>query len=124
MEQAMTMMTNNDRIETEVRKTMEVLDNLPRLQAHYLFGARVMERISHETLTGPQETVSAMRGVKLGLMVFLLIVNIGSALVLMLSNGTEQTFSKQDTIESLTNEYSSPALSYYLDNDNIEESNE
>lgn len=120
----MTMMNRNDRMETDVRKTMEALDNLPRLEAHYLFRARVMERISHEASIRAGEASTSMRSVKLALMAFLLIVNIGSALVLMLSNGTEQTFSKQDTLESLTYEYSSPALSYYLENDSIEESNE
>ncbi len=120
----MTMIKNKDHIHTEVRETMEAFDNLPELKAHYLFRARVMERISHEVLTHARETNSATHGLKLALMAFLLIMNIGSALVLMLSNGSEQTFTKQETIESLTNEYSSPALSYYLDNDNIEESGE
>ena len=116
----MTMMNRND-INTEVRKTIEVLDNLPRVEAHYLFRARVMEKISHEASIHPGGTNTPMRSMKLALMAFLFIINIGSALVLMLSNGSEQTFSKQDTLESLAYEYSSPALSYYLENGSIEE---
>lgn len=122
----MTMMHKNDHIETEVRQTVEVLDNLPHLEAHYLFRTRVMERISNEAPTRPGEAGSSLiPGLKFAFMALLLIINIGSALALMLPNVDQQAFiSKQDTFESLTNEYSSPALSYYLDNDNIEESNE
>ena len=84
-----------------------------------------MERISNETPTRRGEAGgSPIPGLKLAFMAVLLIINLGSAFVLMLPNGDQQAFSKQDTFESLTNEYSSPALSYYLDNDNIEESNE
>ena len=121
----MTMMNKNDHIENEVRKTIEVLDNLPRLETHHLFRARIMERISHEALVRPREAGgSPVLTLKLAFMAVLLIINIGSAFVFMFPNGDEQTFSKQDTLESLTSEYSNPALSYYLDNDNIEESNE
>ncbi|UZJ41016.1 hypothetical protein OO006_11760 [Prosthecochloris sp. SCSIO W1101] len=119
------MMNQKAHIDTQVQKTIEALDNLPQLKAHYLFRTKVMERISQEALTHPQQANPAMQSVKFALMAFLLIINIGSALVLMLSNDTEQTLSKQDTLESLTNEYSNPALSYYLDNDNsVEDPNE
>ena len=118
------MMNKKDHIDTEIRKTMEVLENLPDLKTSYLLRARLMERISHETSQSFHEVNSAARGLKLALMALLLIINIGSALVLMLSNGNEQMLTKNDILESLTNEYSNPALSYYLDNDSIEETNE
>ncbi|MCG8376036.1 MAG: hypothetical protein MI702_06100 [Chlorobiales bacterium] len=114
-------MDTNDHIAAEVRKTINILDNLPELEASYLFRAHLLERIAHE----PAKAVnSATSGLKLALMAFLLIVNIGSALVLMLSNGNEQMFSKHDILESLTDEYSSPALSYYLENDSAEDTND
>ncbi len=117
-------MNKNDRITAEVRKTIEMLDNLPELKAHYLFRANLIEKIAHGAAQPAQEVRLSAGGLKLALMVFLFIINIGSALFLMLSNDSEQIFSKSDMLESLTNEYSSPALSYYLDNDSIGETNE
>lgn len=117
-------MNKNDHIDAAVKKTIEVLDKLPEVEAHHLFRARVMERISHEALMRSRDANSAMQGLKLALIAFLLIINIGSALLLMLPDGKEQLFSKNDMLESLTNDYSSPALSYYLDSDGIEETNE
>lgn len=118
-------MHKNDHIETEVRKTIEVLDNLPSLETHYLFRTRVMERLSNETPIRPGEAgASLIPNLKFAFMAALLIVNVGSAFFLMLPNNDQQVFSRQDTYENLIKEYSSPALSYYLDNDNIEESEE
>lgn len=117
-------MNKIDHIEAEVRETMEVLDRLPEVEPHYLFRARLLERIGHEAEQPFHRVRPSSGGLKLALMAFLLIINIGSALLLMFSNGNEPAFSKTDMFESLTSEYSSPALSYYLDNDSIEDTGE
>lgn len=114
-------MNTNDHIANEVRKTINVLDNLPELETPYLFRAHLLERIAHEPA---REVNSTTRSLKFALMALLLIVNIGSALVLMLPSGNEQMLSKHDILESLTNEYNSPALSYYLENDSTEGTND
>ncbi len=119
------MTHTNDHRETEVLKTLGVLDNLPRLEADYLFRARVMERISNDADLGAGRTNVSVRGMKFAFMALLLFVNIGSGLMFMLSEKTEQILAgKQETIENLVYEYSSPALSYYLENDSLEETDE
>ncbi|NEX14319.1 MAG: hypothetical protein C1941_06460 [Prosthecochloris sp.] len=117
-------MHTTDHIETEVRKTLALLDTLPELESHHLFRARLFERIEHEAAGPYHERHSTAGGLKLALMVFLFVINIGSVFVLMQSNTSEQMLSKQEVIQSLTNEYNSPALSYYFDNDSVEEKNE
>ncbi len=121
----MSMTQHNDRIETEVRETLELLDTLPRLEADHLFRARVLQRISNDTDLSAGRANVPVRGMKLAFMALLLFVNVGSGLVLMLSEKTEQTLvGRQETIESLVYEYSNPALSYYLENNSLTDTDE
>ncbi|MCW8819091.1 MAG: hypothetical protein OQK61_02100 [Ignavibacteriaceae bacterium] len=117
-------MHTNDHIKTEVRETLALLDTLPELEPHYLFRARLFERIEHETAGAFHERHTTAGGLKFAFMAFLFVINIGSVFVLMQSNTNEQMLSKQEVIQSLTNEYNSPALSYYFDNDSVEDKND
>ncbi len=117
-------MAINNTVEQEVRKTMGLLDNLPELKAHYLFRAHLMERIEEEK---PQTAVGryvANYGMQLALIVFLFLINIGSVIALTRSNDSEPMLGKHQLIESMTNEYSSPTLSCYLDNSGLAETND
>ncbi|WP_237073401.1 hypothetical protein [Prosthecochloris sp. GSB1] len=113
------MNKKNDRITEEIRKTMEVLNNLPELEAHYLFRARLMETVSRSGPISSVKLSNAAYGFKLALVALLLAVNIGTAMLFMgpAANDSEPAFSRNDMLESLKNDYGSPALSYYTEND-------
>ncbi len=116
-----------DRITEDIRQTIAVLDSLPEIEAHYLFRARLMEQVSHGAASpSPGAYSSAAYGLKLALVALLLLVNIGTALLFTRSASTESEnmFSRNDMLESLTSDYGSPALSYYLENNGGTDSDE
>lgn len=115
----MEMNKRTDRITEEVRKTMEVLDGLPDLEAHYLFRARLMETVSRTGPTPAGKLSNAAYGLKLALVALLLAINIGTAMLFMGPDmsDSEPAFSRNDMLESLKNDYGSPVLSYYTEND-------
>lgn len=123
----MEMNKRTDRATEEIRKTIAVLDNLPELDTHYLFRARLMEQVSRgATSSSPGVYFSAAYGLKLALVALLLLVNIGTAFLFTRSASTdsERMFSRNDMLESLTSDYGSPALSYYLENNGGTDSDE
>ncbi|MBO8091931.1 MAG: hypothetical protein J7D60_01295 [Prosthecochloris sp.] len=111
---------NRDSAEQDVRTTLGLLDSLDHIEPHHLFRARVMKRIDEENSSLHRLPFNARHGVKMALMALLLAVNAGSAFLVMQSTGENRAVDKDEVIASLSSEYSSPALSYYIDRGNEE----
>ncbi len=105
----------DDRIEHEVHTTLQILDNLPQLEAHHLFRVHLMNRIEQQKPGLLPMPHMASYGLKMALMGLLVVVNIGTAFLFMQPAQGPGMLSKNDMLERLSSEYSSPALSYYID---------
>lgn len=110
------MMHNKDTlIRNEADKTLLMLDDLPELTPHHLFRVRVMETIERQHPVLLHAPVMARQGVKMALMALLAAINIGTGFLIARSVQEKPMVSKHEVIESLSSEYSSPALSYFID---------
>jgi len=109
------MQKRDKRIDDQVRTTLEILDNLPQLKAHHLFRVHLMNRIEQNSPGMLHMPYMAGYGLKMALMALLVVINIGTAFLFMQSGNDSAMISENDMLERLNNEYSSPALSYYLD---------
>lgn len=108
-------------IKLEAEKTLAMLDSLPRLEAHHLFRARVLERLAEEAGTPANQAFMNSYVVKMALMLMLLAVNIVTALLIMQPAEEESMLSRSDMLEIISDDYGSPAISYYLQDTRQEE---
>ncbi|RXK88671.1 hypothetical protein EST62_02080 [Chlorobaculum sp. 24CR] len=106
----------------EVNKTLELLDQMPRVEVNHLFRARLMQRIDAME-TGKSSGTALFGGAlspKLAFMTLLLVLNVASALMLFMHETPQATGSSGTIAESLSEDYGGPALSYYDDQSAIE----
>jgi hypothetical protein len=105
------MNSNTEQRRAEAMKTMRILDELPRIEPHHLFRARLLERIESENAGA--SVVSGLNP-RLAFFSLLLAINIAMGTVLLLDRDTRPSMQGGDAIaESYGDEYGSPALSYY-----------
>ncbi|MEI8033040.1 MAG: hypothetical protein WCH05_06830 [Chlorobiaceae bacterium] len=110
------MKQHNEHIEAEVRKTMQLLDQMEPIAVHHLFRARLMERIGREF--GGEAAPSAggfLRhlDLRLAFMTVLVIVNLGSAALSLQEGGNYAASAVRDTLETASDDYSSQEFAYY-----------
>ncbi|TNJ36652.1 hypothetical protein [Prosthecochloris vibrioformis] len=108
-------------IEQEAAKTLAMLDSLPSLEAHHLFRARVLERLAEEAECPASPAFMNSYVVKMALMILLLAVNIVTAILIMQPAEEESMLSKSEMLEIISDDYGSPAISYYLQDSRQEE---
>lgn len=107
---------NSDMHSTEeARKTLALLETMRAPEAHHLFRARLMQRIEEEAARGGFGRSGAMASMnyRLAFMLLLIVINLGSALLVLLSQGTESTPSIGEMISSFGDDYSSSTFAYY-----------
>lgn len=100
----------------EVKKTLEVLDQMPRVEVNHLFRARLMQRIDAiETHKASGNALfNGALNPKLAFMALLLVLNIASGFMIFMHE--PQATGPAGTIaESFSEDYGGPALSYYDD---------
>ena len=105
------MNRSKEQRDAEVLKTMDILDNMPKVELHHLFRARLLERID---ATERSRAVSRGFSPRLAFFSLLLTVNVGMG-VLMFTHQDSSTITARngETAEAVSDEYGSPALSYY-----------
>ena len=105
------MNRSKEQQDAEVSKTMAILDNMPMVEPHHLFRARLLERID---ATQRSRAVAPGFSPRLAFFSLLLAVNVGMG-VLMFTHQESSTLTSRtgDTAESVSEDYGSPALSYY-----------
>ncbi|NTU94203.1 MAG: hypothetical protein HGB29_06575 [Chlorobiaceae bacterium] len=96
--------------DAEVKKTMNILDEMPRIEAHHLFRARLLQRIEASAQTA---STSAGFNPRLAFFSLLLLFNIAMGVLLFLHQDPQMTNRSSAIAESYNEEYGSPALSYY-----------
>ncbi|NTV02494.1 MAG: hypothetical protein HGB04_06870 [Chlorobiaceae bacterium] len=105
------MKISKEQLDTEVMKTLGILDNMPKVQPHHLFRARLLERIDAAAGSRPAAVGFNPRLAFFGL---LLSVNIGMGVLMFTRQDSATTAARSgDTAEAVGEEYGSPALSYY-----------
>jgi hypothetical protein len=118
MKKETTMKRPDEHRENEIRRTIAVLDDLPKLQASPLFRVHLMQRI--ET-SGNRPFWSAATGfpegikVKFAFAAILLAINITSATLFFTAGETLSLADAGETMEQLTEDYSGEELAYYVD---------
>ncbi len=105
------MNSSNEQRSAEAVKTMRILDELPRIEPHHLFRAHLLQRIESENA---RASVVAGLNPRLAFFSLLLAINIALGTMLFLDRDTRSSMQGGDAIaESYGDEYGSPALSYY-----------
>jgi hypothetical protein len=99
----------------EVDKTLRILDEMPNLEVHHLFRARLMQRIdSLETKNSSAFAFAGGFNPRFAFFGLLLILNIASAMLLFMHGTPQSTISVSGGLaESFSEDYGGPALSYY-----------
>ncbi|NTW93707.1 MAG: hypothetical protein HGB27_03375 [Chlorobiaceae bacterium] len=110
----------DEHIEAEIRRTLQVLDDLPNLQASPLFRVHLMQRIetSHLNASG-YGTFRQTEGfrMKFAVAAILLVINISSALLFFNSQEPLSLTDAGEAIEQLSDDYSGEELAYYVETD-------
>lgn len=105
------MNRSKEQRDAEVRKTMAILDNMPEVEPHHLFRARLLERID---ATQRSRAVAPGFSPRLAFFSLLLAVNVGMGVLMFTDRDTSTIPARSgDTAEAVSDEYGSPALSYY-----------
>ncbi|TCD48872.1 hypothetical protein [Chlorobium sp. N1] len=101
----------------EARKTMEILERMGGIEAHHLFRARLNERIERDSATGALGRTGAPRAAnyRLAFMLLLILINLGSALVVLIQNAGDSTPAISEMLSSFGDDYSSSTFAYYQD---------
>lgn len=112
------MKRSDENIEEQIRRTLAVHDDLPKLQVSPLFRVHLMQRI--DTERNRKAGTAAIRGtegfnIKLAFAVMLLVINISSTLLFFSSSDQLKLADAADALEQLTDDYSRPELAYYVE---------
>lgn len=106
----------NEQIETEVSKTMKLLDETETLTVHHLFRARLMQRLEQESEKGSERKNShfgTRLDFRLAFMAMLFIINLGSALLSLSNGGQPATTTLSELLDSQSDDYASQDFAYY-----------
>lgn len=105
------MNRSNDQQSAEVMKTMRILDELPRIEPHHLFRARLLERMESDNASA---SVATGFNPRLAFFSLLLAINIAMGTLLMLDHDARSALQGGDAVaESYSEDYGGLALSYY-----------
>ncbi|MBN1929598.1 MAG: hypothetical protein JW764_08670 [Chlorobiaceae bacterium] len=112
------MNRNSEHLEAEVSKTLELLDQMPKVQVSGRFRTQLLHRIDSMEHAGGAvgTTVLAVFSPKLAFLTLLLMLNIASAMLLFMNGGPQSATGISGTLaETFSDDYGGPALSYYDD---------
>jgi hypothetical protein len=105
------MNRTKEHLDAEVAKTMKILDEMPRIEPHHLFRARLLQRIE---AAGAADAPAGGFMPRLAFFSLLLAVNVGMGVLLFTHQDTQPTANRNGAVaESYSEDYGGPALSYY-----------
>ncbi|MBV5302910.1 MAG: hypothetical protein JZU70_01715 [Chlorobium sp.] len=113
MKQEKMMKKYNENIAAEVRRTMQLLDEVKPLEVHHLFRVRLMRRIEDELERRVKGRGNTRSEYKLAFLVMLLVVNLASALLLVKPDKDQAMVEAGQLAESQSDDYSSQEFAYY-----------
>jgi hypothetical protein len=116
MKQEYKMKQSYEKIEREVAKTMQLLDELKPLEVNHHFRARLMQRIDAECMEGSRQVKSGFSrylDARLAFMVLLVIINLGSALLSLQNSETQLSAGISEVIDSMSDDYTTQEFAYY-----------
>ncbi|NTW62873.1 MAG: hypothetical protein HGA46_02030 [Chlorobiaceae bacterium] len=114
MKQEKKMKNNIDKREEEVRKIMQLLDEMQPLKVSPLFRVHLMERIAAGSTKSRLETVHNFNP-RLAFAALLLVINISSAMLFFSSTERQSKETASNATETISDDYTSPALAYYTE---------
>ncbi|WP_157858176.1 hypothetical protein [Pelodictyon luteolum] len=99
----------------EVKRTMAVLDGIRPIGVHPSFRVRLMQRIEEESNAGALKTsgIGSRVNYRFALMLLLIIINLGSALIVLLQNAGDSAPAISEMLGSFGDDYSSSTFAYY-----------
>ncbi len=112
----MTRMSHNDmHTREEVKRTMAVLDGIRPIEVHPGFRVRLMQRIEEESNAGALTAngIASRLNYRFALMLLLIIINLGSALVVLLQNAGDSAPAISEILGNFGDDYSSSTFAYY-----------
>lgn len=104
------------KIEAEIAKTMQLLDEVQPLEVHHLFRVRVMERVERTFghTSGQMANIPGrMAGLRFACMTLLVVVNIGSTVLSFQNSKTLSKTGVSEFSESSGDDYSAQEFAYY-----------
>lgn len=110
------MKKSKEHIEAEIIRTLKILDDMQGIKAHHLFRAHLMQRVDETThhksvISG---SIAHSFNIRLAFIAALLLINIASAVLFVLSDNRQPMAAiTNNLLESFSEDYTSPALSYY-----------
>ncbi len=104
------MNRSKEQRDAEVMKTMGILDNIPSIKVNHLFRAHLLQRID---AAGESRSFAGGFNPRLAFFGLLLGINIAMGTLLFLHQEPQTTARPVATAESFSDDYGSPALSYY-----------
>jgi hypothetical protein len=110
------MKKSREHIEAEVMKTLKILDDMQDIRPHHLFRAHLMQKIEEETEKRFSSALprSISSNLRLAFIALLLLINITSALLFFGKDPLQPMAAiTGDQLETFSEDYASPALSYY-----------
>lgn len=97
--------------DAEVKKTLNILDEMPRIETHHLFRAHLLQRIEAESRN---RHVAGAFNPRLAFFSLLLAINIAMGMLMFMHHEPQTAMNRNGAFaESYTEDYGSPALSYY-----------
>jgi len=103
----------NEKIELEVCKTLEVLDEIKPLEVQHIFRVKLMQRIDVDLKQKSSNRVVSRFDYRLAYMVLLLIINLGSAFVSLRQNADQSMKNIVQLADIQSDDYPAQEFAYY-----------
>jgi hypothetical protein len=112
-----TMKKSNVNIETEIDRTLNLLDEMKPLEVNHFFRVRLMQRIEQESEQRSNK-LAIGRGVgkidlRFAFMALLIIINVASAIVSFIHTDSPVRSGISEMLDSQGYDYARPAYAYY-----------
>jgi len=110
------MKKQQEHIEREVGKTMQMLDELKPLEVHHQFRVRLMQRVEGEFGEGSKAMkigFSRYFDLRLALMALLLVINLSTALLSFKSNDMQVSAGISELLDNMGDDYTTQEFAYY-----------
>ncbi|ABL64466.1 hypothetical protein [Chlorobium phaeobacteroides] len=108
------MKHNIDTKEEEVRKIMQLLDEMQPLKVSPLFRVHLMEKVEAVSNNRRSETFHSFNP-RLAFAALLVVINISSAMLFFSSTEQQAKETASNATETVNDDYTSPALAYYTE---------
>ncbi|NTW82124.1 MAG: hypothetical protein HGB36_01985 [Chlorobiaceae bacterium] len=111
------MKMSNVNIETEIDRTLHLLDEMKPLEVNHFFRVRLMQRIEQESEQRTNKLaigrVSGKLDLRFAFMALLIIINLASAFISLIHTDSPVRAGISEMLDSQGYDYARPAYAYY-----------